>query len=438
MHKSDFDVIIVGAGPGGCVCAISLANIGVTSLIIEKDPFPRYHVGESLTGEAGMRLRDLGLETVMNEHKFPVKRGVTVYGKNGENSFVVPTQSRSADGKLVDATTWQVDRQAFDNLLLEHAKSLGVEFLQGEVLSPLLSGNKVKGVCLQLPGEQKVNLHSKVVVDASGSQLFMARKSSLTSPVIRGDYDRQVAVFTQLKGAKRDPGDAKDNTLIFYEKSNHWAWFIPISEEIVSVGVVTPGEYLKKHGRDRTKFLKRELASLNSELTNRVADTTFEIPVQTVSNYSYRIKEFTGPGFLSIGDSHRFIDPIFSFGVHFAIHEGIMAADAIQKTFQFQNGDQTEYFKQFQAISERGQDIIQDMLDFFWGNPLVFLFYVHYKYRDEFIDLFAGRIYAEEAEQREGLVAMRKFLRKQSAAKPTREQKSLQERVTQIDDIETR
>src|SRR5438128_2145395 len=108
-------VAIVGGGPGGATSALFLARAGISSVIIEQQTFPRYHIGESMSGESGAILRRLGLEAEMMRGKLPIKRGLTVYGTSGKNAWYVPVKGRDANWKLFDQSTWQVRRSDFDS-----------------------------------------------------------------------------------------------------------------------------------------------------------------------------------------------------------------------------------------------------------------------------------------------------------------------------------
>lgn len=408
MKKAD--VTIIGAGPAGTASALYLLKAGLKPLILEKEPFPRYHIGESLTGECGNCLRELGLEAQMQAVGWPVKYGVTVYGAGAQNSFWVPVQKRNQENRLEPTSTWQVRRSDFDRMLLETAIERGAELVTGEAVAPLVDGARVIGVRYRTSSDLIDDLYSPVLIDASGPATFLASKSNLTSPKERGRYDRQIAIFTQVTGAQRDAGEAAGNTLIFTRQPYHWAWFIPLDEEVTSVGVVVPADYFKAQNGSPEEFLHRELRTINPELSQRLMDITFVEPVRTISNYSYHVRQFTGKGFLCVGDAHRFIDPIFSFGVYFAMKEASLAAQAIQQTLGSGSQPTDNPFAAYQILAEQGQDVIQDLLDCFWLQPLVFLIFAHYQYREGIIDLFAGRIYDADVADMPVVKAMRQRL----------------------------
>ncbi len=401
------DVAIVGGGPGGTASALFLAQAGIKSTIIEKESFPRYHIGESLTGECGCCLRLLGLEEEMKKQRHPVKYGVKVYGPGGKNAFYIPVMDRSPEGDIFDSSTWQVRRSNFDQMLLDTAASRGATLIHGQAIAPLLAEDgAVRGVRVRTAEGSIEEIESEVLIDASGQATFLC-SAGVTSKPERGNYDKQIAIFSQVDGAIRDPGKKRDDTLIFYRQKNHWAWFIPLDEEVVSVGVTVPSDYFLAQKESKHDFLMRELHALNPELTRRLPEIGLTEEVRAISNYSYHIKEFTGPGYLCVGDSHRFIDPIFSFGVYFSVKEGQHAAKAIAAYLEGKHRDKVNPFAEYQRRCDQGQDVIQSLIDAFWDHPFAFAFFVHSRYVEDFIDIFSGRIYTGNISP--GLAAIHKI-----------------------------
>jgi 1H-pyrrole-2-carbonyl-[peptidyl-carrier protein] brominase len=413
--KSDnkHDLVIVGGGPAGAATALYLLKAGLKPAIIEKQVFPRYHIGESLTGECGACLRRLGLEETMLAEKNPIKHGVKVWGTGGRNSFWVEVQERTPEHKLRPTWTWQVRRSRFDQILLETAITRGADFFAGEAVAPLVEDGRVRGVNYRTSEGKTYDLKSEVVVDASGQATFLANKG-LTSRKERGQFDKQVGIFSQLTDLVRDSGEATDekpgNTLIFYREKNHWGWFIPLDDEVVSIGIVTPSEYFTSQKLSKTNFLRQELMTLNCELTKRITNLNFVEDPRAVSNYSYACRRFTGKGFLCVGDSHRFIDPIFSFGLFFAVKEAQYASEALVRYFNGETHDLENPFADYEALVDAGQDAIQDLVDCFWDFPLAFQMLVHRSHQEDMVDLFAGRLYGEMLKGNEGVAAMRRLL----------------------------
>src|SRR5207247_735313 len=228
------DVLIVGGGPGGAATAMFLVREGIKPVIIEAETFPRYHIGESMTGAGGKVLRDLGLADEMYNRKYPTKQGVKVYGQSGKGNWFVPVTGRDENWKLFEWDTWQGRRSDFDNMV------------------------------------------------------------------------------------------------IFYQKKYHWGWFIPLDEEVVSVGIVCPSAYFLDKKESKRDFYIRELRELHPELSRRIPEIKLVEDVHVIPNYSYQVNGFCGKGFICIGDAHRFIDPIFSFGLTVTMREGQFVAPMVR------------------------------------------------------------------------------------------------------------
>lgn len=404
------DVVIVGAGPAAACTAMFLKQRGIQSILVEKEQFPRYHIGESFTGETGGQLRKLGMGDILDKFEYPVKQGTKVWGTDGKNSFYIKVRARPLpDGPQQDATTWQARRSDFDKLLLDTAVSRGIEVIQGEAIDVSKESETITGVRCRTQDGSTFELKSKVLVDASGQHTFLANKKVI-GPKDRGNYDKQIAIFSQVVGAIRDEGERRDDTLIFYQKKNHWAWFIPIDKDVVSIGIVVPSSYFTSLKESKADFFTRELRTLNPELTWRVKDVKFVEEMRGISNYSYYIEHFTGKGFLCVGDSHRFIDPIFSLGLLFATKEAEYSADAISHYLAGEGRDAENPFADFERYADRAQDIIQTMLDCFWEFPLPFQRFAHWTHQEEIIDLFAGRIYGDGVHQYDSVKRMRRLL----------------------------
>jgi FADH2-dependent halogenase len=399
-------VVVVGGGPAGSVVAACLAARGIPTTVLEHETFPRFHIGESLTGECGALLRRLGLEDQMDAAGHPVKWGVSVFGSGGRNRFWVPVMQVTEDGGRAEASTWQVRRSEFDRQLLDHARSLGADVRDGTAIAPLSGGDgRVRGVRAEVDGAT-VDLAAEFVVDASGSRCFLAR-AGVAGRKTPGPYVRQVAIFTHVLGATRDDGPAGGNTLIFYDRPDHWAWFIPIDAEVVSVGVVVPAAYYTAADESPADFLGRQLLELNPALAERTGGATFVMDPHVKANYSYRVDPFAGPGWICVGDSHRFTDPIFSFGVHLASHEAERAAATIAAELAAPSAN-GRALAEYAAWCEGGQDTVAALIDSFWSHPLAFGWLLQDRHRDELIDLFAGRVY-DVPDPAPGLAALKRL-----------------------------
>ena len=324
MQSAAKRVIFAGAGPAGSATALELLQRGMQPVIVERETFPRFHIGESLTGETGMRLRALGLEDDLNRLQYQVKYGTQVFGRGGNSHFKVPVMKREL-GELLPMTTWQVERSTFDALLLSKALERGATRIKGYVgsVKQLEDGRIFSCTVIEDCGNSEQPCD--YFIDATG-QVALLSTQDVVGEKEHGRYSKQIAIYAHMEGIHTL--DTRDTT-IFYREKYHWSWYIPITKNKISVGIVVPSDYFKQSLLTREEFFEREIQSWNPRLTDAVSTLNRCSDVRASSNYSYTIEKYTGPNYLCVGDAHKFIDPIFSYGVHFALHEGGAAAEAI-------------------------------------------------------------------------------------------------------------
>ncbi len=385
--KSSYDVVIIGAGPGGSTLGMRLARAGMSVLTIERQAFPRFRIGESLTAIAGDQLRDLGLADEMERLRFPNKSGVMVVGREAKSEFFVQVLS----------PTWQVSRAEFDQMLLRKAIAAGVEHHFGTVRQVEHEGGRPVAVVYTPEGmnaksDHEVRVQARFVVDASGHSAVLSRLGIAGKRKV-DIFDRQVAVFSHFQNVERDPGAMGDNTFIFYGERFHWSWFIPISHDTVSIGVVVPSDRYKEYGGAHG-LLAWGLDTLNPDLKRRVERGVKVEPVRFIHNYSYRVEPFAGDHWLCVGDAHRFTDPIFSFGVAMSMAEAEKAAHVIGHTLE--GGDWRAAAEDYAAYSNRAQNAIYDTIRYFWAFPAFFGMQARGEARRDIMRLLAGDCWGAE------------------------------------------
>lgn len=386
-------VVIIGGGPAGAASAMFLKQQGIESTIIERAKFPRFHTGEAMTGECGRNVRALGLETEMIRRGFPVKTGAAVFGARGYQWWL-PIAGRDEDWNLVPRSTWQVRRDEFDKMMLDAAVERGTDLIEGMATQPIVGDDgSVRGVTVRDAAGKQFDIESELVLDCSGMATFLAN-AGVTGPKYTGNFDKQIAIFSQVTGAVRDEKGPND-TLIFFKSKHHWAWSIPLSDEIVSIGVVCPSAYFKEKRETKSQFLERELRELNPGLAQHVPDRTFVDEVRACANFSYQVRRFSGKGFVCVGDAHRFVDPLFAFGLSISLDEASRVAVVAKDYLAGKGRDEADPFAEYRRTVEQAIDVGEDMLDAFWEHPIMFAMYVR-SHQGEMIDLFAGRFWQRQ------------------------------------------
>lgn len=408
------DVLIVGGGPGGSAAAMFLLKEGVKPIILEQEEFPRFHIGESMTGGATGVMRRLGLEEEMQRRAYPVKYGVRVIGSN---SWFIPVQRRDENWELQPDHTWQVRRSDFDQMMLAEAVKRGATLVRGRAMKPLLKEDgTVTGVTMRHPDGRTEDIESTVLLDCSGMGTFLANQK-VTGQKYVGSYDKQIAFFTHVTDVVRDSGDtpdmSSDNTLIFYQKKFHWAWFIPVDDKVTSIGVVVPRARFLESKKTPQEFFIDYLPQINEDLAKRVPNMKLVEKVHVIPNYSYQVHRFCGKGFICIGDSHRFIDPIFSLGLSLTMLEAEMAVPHVLSYLRGERREMDNPFVDHMRHVESGSDNLEDILDLFWEQPYAFATFAYGRYRPELIDAFGCRVYPDQHQPTQAMLSCRKLLQRE-------------------------
>lgn len=321
---NEYDCIVIGGGPAGATCATVLADHGRRVLVLERARFPRHHVGESLMPQTYWTFKRLGLLDAMKASPFVRKRSVQFVSAGGKESAPFYFADRDPNEWSV---TWQVKRDEFDQLMLQNARRHGAEVIEGaRVRKVLFDGGRAVGVCAVLDGRGR-DLAARVVVDATGMSALLSRQLGLRHA---DEKLRNAAIYAHFRGGERDPGRNEGATIILHTAEREgWFWYIPLHDDVVSVGVVGPPSYLcTGRGDDPAATLDEEVAACQG-VCRRLAKAARVGPAYVTADFSYRSRRIAGDGWVLIGDAFGFLDPVYSSGVMLAMRSGEWAADAI-------------------------------------------------------------------------------------------------------------
>ncbi|HVL66512.1 MAG TPA: NAD(P)/FAD-dependent oxidoreductase [Vicinamibacterales bacterium] len=324
MH-TDFDVIVVGGGPAGSTASTLVAQRGFRVALFERERFPRFHIGESLIPETYWVLERLGMLPKMQQSRFVKKYSVQFVNANGRLS----APFYFWDNKPHECSqTWQVVRSEFDAMMLDNAREHGVDAHEGvHVLDVLFEGDRACGARIREADGTRRDVRARVVIDASGQAALLQNrfKLRLWDPVLN-----KGAIWTYWEGAYRDTGRDEGATMVLQTADRQgWFWYIPLHDNIVSVGVVAPFDYLFKQRRGSHERTYQEEVEACPAVRQRVAGARRVTGHFVTRDYSYRSRQVAGDGWVLVGDAFGFLDPLYSSGVLLALKSGELAADAI-------------------------------------------------------------------------------------------------------------
>lgn len=320
----DFDVAVIGAGPGGTSAATTLARCGHRVLVLDRDRFPRFHIGESQLPCLNDVLDELGVREKVAAAGFVVKWGANFATADGGVERYADF-SRAAE--VNQPQTWQVDRERFDQLLLEHAIASGATIRQGCRADDVAFD--ADGVSVTYTDEGGVTTVVRVaaVIDASGRYGFLSRRfgTRVHDPLLQN-----IAVHRQFTGVPRVPGRRAGDIRMVTRPDRGWFWFIPISDTVMSVGAVIPKSVYNSQPRGNAEATLAAFVAETAAASALLADAAPVSAARFDADYSYLHSQHAGDRFLIVGDAGAFLDPIFSTGVLLAMQGGIEAATAIR------------------------------------------------------------------------------------------------------------
>jgi len=321
---SHHDAIVIGGGPAGSTAAAVLAAKGRRVVVLEKDKFPRYHIGESLLPYGYFTLKRIGVLDRMKASHFTKKYSVQFVGASGRAS--VPFyffQQLEHEASM----TWQVLRSEFDQLLLDNAREKGAEVIEEITARELIQQDGVvAGVKAASKDGETHEFRAPITIDATGRDAFAVTRNGWK---VRDPYLNKIAVWTYYKGALRDPGLDEGATTVAYVPEKGWFWYIPLADDIVSVGVVAEKDYLYKDAHDLPAIFHNQVKK-NAWIERHLAAGVQSGPYRVTGEYSYRSRYCAADGLVLAGDAFGFLDPVFSSGVFLALRSGELVGDAVE------------------------------------------------------------------------------------------------------------
>jgi len=323
MNASTWDTIVVGGGPAGSTAAALLAKAGKKVLVVERDKFPRFHIGESLLPFGNDVLNELGIWSKLEEAGFMTKLGAEF--TLGNAAGLQRLFFRDSLEKRY-TQTFQVERAKFDHLLLDHATEQGAQVVYCARVTDVEMSPLGAEIDYEYGGE-KHRAKARWIVDASGRNSVVG--NALKVPKTNLNMPKRLAVFSHFKNVYRNSGEASGHITIV-RLENAWCWFIPLDAQKTSVGLVQALEAFKAQKATPQESFENAIHR-HADLRYRLKNAERLEEFRTEGDYTFRHLQAAGPRWLLAGDAAGFIDPIFSSGVMVALRSSQLAAHAILK-----------------------------------------------------------------------------------------------------------
>ncbi len=376
----NYDIIIIGAGPAGTCCAAMLKELGHSVVIIEKNTFPRFSIGESLLPQNMELYKEAGLLSIFEDCDFQFKDGAQFLR---EDIFKdIDFSKKSTDGA---STTYQVRRSSFDKKVTDHLQTLGVDILFDHTLEGVEFNDSQNPVKVSVSSKTSTfEFQGKFLVDASGLAKVLPKALNLKT-----EYQAQDrrCYFSHIKTSQKPAFDT-NKILISVDQTNSkcWFWTIPLAENNFSLGVITDekdldlsNQQMLEHCIERNPLLKKALG-----------DYEYELETKKIQSFTSKTQQMFGENFLLIGNSGEFLDPIFSSGITIALKSACLASPLINKKIK---GESVDFDKEYLDELNYGLKTFKVFVDAWYGGDLqdiIFTDKIQKEIRSHIISVLAG------------------------------------------------
>lgn len=362
------DVIIIGAGPSGAVAASLLVQKGYQVLVLERQQFPRFSIGESLLPQCMQYLEEAGMLEAVQAANFQFKNGAAFAFSDAYDFFNFEEKFSSGWG-----TTFQVERDRFDKILADRAAEIGADIrYKHEIVA--VTGNKAPSVVCKTPDQKNHTIKARFLLDASGFGRVLPRLLALDKP---SNFPVRQSLFTHVYDRIDDKNFDRNKILISVHpvERDIWYWTIPFSDGRCSLGVVATPELLSRYAGDTLQKLQT-LVSEEPRLKNLLTNAEYFMPARELGGYSCNVNSLHGPGFALLGNAGEFLDPVFSSGVTIAMRSASMAVAVLDRQLK---GEAVDWEQAFAVPLKQGVNTFREFVEAWYDQRLQHIIFASQK-----------------------------------------------------------
>lgn len=364
MQIEKTDVLVIGAGPSGTVAASLVKKNGLNAVIVEKQKFPRFVIGESLLPRCMVHLEDAGLLDAVKAQGFQQKFGAKFLKGDKMCDFNFEEQFTSDAWKW----TWQVPRAQFDKALADETVRKGVPiYYETGVVDVQMNGTNSLTTVEDINGNKR-QIEAKFIIDSSGYGRVLPNLFDLNKP---SDFPARKTLFAHVKDVKRPDNIDGNRITIVAHHTDVWIWVIPFSNGNTSLGFVGNNWFFEKFSGSHEKQF-REMVEEVPHINERFRDVELVFEPRTIEGWSISVKQFYGDGYALTGNSSEFLDPVFSSGVTFATESGAVAAKLACQQIK---GEQVDWEKDFAQHMKQGVDTFRSYVAGWYDGTLQDIFF---------------------------------------------------------------